>query len=98
MIPETRVCVGPRVIAVPAMLRAWLVIDEPTVIRVLRRLQKILNQINRIVQKIVVRFADVDVQLSFELRTDPGPITFEDVSEIVILAPVLRDRAIDLPA
>ncbi len=79
------------------MLGTRLVIHHPTVIRILRRLQKFLDQIHRVVQKIIVSFTNVDVQLAFELRTQLGPISLQDVAEIVILSPILSHRTIDLP-
>ena len=58
------------------MFGARFVINFAAVMRILRRLQKILDQIHRIVQKVVVSLANVDVQLAFELWPKLRPIAF----------------------
>ena len=68
------------------MLGPRLVIDFARVIRILRGLQKVFDEIHRVVQKEVVSFADVDVQLPFQLWTKLRPITFQDVAEVVSVA------------
>src|SRR5256885_10185809 len=83
-------------IAVPTMLRARLVIDFTTVSRILRGLQEIVHQVDRVVQEVVVSFSNVDMNLARELRPELGPITLQDVPEIVIPSPELGDGAIDL--
>lgn len=67
MITQTCDRVRTRVIAVPAMFRARFVVDFPAVRRVLRRLQKIIYQVNRVVEEVVVGLAAVDVNLAGEL-------------------------------
>src|ERR1700752_1720871 len=78
------------------MLSARFVIDLTAERRILRGLQKILSEIDSVVEKKVVSLADVDIDLAGELWSEPGPIALEDVGEIVILTPVLRHGTIDL--
>src|SRR6185369_3873754 len=64
--------------------------------RILRSFQKIVDEVDRVVEIIVVSLADVNVNLAGKLWPKLRPIAFEDVAEIVIVAPVLSDRMIDL--
>src|SRR5262249_10792873 len=88
VITQTRDRIRARVIAVPAMFRAWFVINFTAIIR---RLQEIFDEIDSVVQVVVISFADVNVNLAPEFWSKPGPIAFHDVTEIEILAPVLGD-------
>jgi hypothetical protein len=81
------------VIPIPAVLGPRFVINFASILRVLRGLQKVIHEIHRIVKKIVVSFADVDMKFAFELRTQLRPISFKDVPEIVILTPVVADNS-----
>src|SRR5262245_55512065 len=83
-------------IAVPAVLGAVAVIHLARVKRIGRALQKLLDQVDRVIQIVVIHVATVDVYLAFELRAERLPITLEDVSEVVIFAPVFGDRTIHL--
>src|SRR6266545_765884 len=88
--------IGQVMIAVPAMFGAVAVIDLAPVKRIGRALQKLLNQVDRVVQIVVVHVAAVDVYLAFEFRAERLPIALENVAEVVIFAPVFGDRAVYL--
>src|SRR5215813_14049253 len=86
--------IGQAMIAVPAMLSAVAVINLATVKRICRALQKLLDQVDRVVQIVVVHVAAVDVYLAFEFRSERLPIALEDVAEVEIFAPVFGDRTV----
>jgi hypothetical protein len=48
------------------MFGPWLIVNDPIIVRVLRALQEIFNEIDCIVQKVVVSFTNVDVQFALE--------------------------------
>src|SRR5262245_34949404 len=98
MVAQPRVGVGPGVVPVPAVLGAVAVVHEPAVERVLRGLQEVLHEVDRVVQVVVVHVPAVEVDLPLELPPEaPAPLAAQDVAEVVVLAPVLGDRAIDDP-
>ena len=96
MVTKSGGCIRSRVIAVPAMLRTRLVIHFAVVMRVLSRLEKFLNQIDSIVEEIIVCLANIDVEFTFQFRSQLGPVSFEDVAQVVVLFPISSDRMIDL--
>src|SRR5262245_22156835 len=96
VVPQPRKMIGKVMIAVPAVLGAVAVIHFAGVKRSGCALQKLLDQVDRVVQIVVIHIAAVDVNLAFELRTERLPITFEDVAEVIIFAPVFGDRTIYL--
>ena len=77
------------------MLGPVAVRDLAAVGRVLDLLEDVLHQVYGVVQIIVVHVADIDMDLALELLADLGPVALEDVAEVVVLAPVLGDRAVD---
>src|SRR5262247_543459 len=88
--------IGQVMVAVPAMFGAVAVIHLAPVKRSCRALQKLLDQVDRVVQIVVVHVAAVDVYLAFEFRARSLPIALENVAEVVIFAPVFGDRAVYL--
>ena len=55
-------------IAAPAVLGAGFVIDFATIVGVLRRLEKVIDRVHGVIQKVVVRLAEVEVDLAFDFR------------------------------
>ncbi len=94
MIAQARVGIRARVVAAPAMFGARLVINLAAVVGVLCGLQKIVDQVNRVVEKIVIGLADIDMNFSFEFWSQRCPVAFQDVTKIVVLAPVFGYRMI----
>ena len=90
VVVQAREIVGQRGVAVPAVLGAVAVFHFAFVGRV-AGLQKILQQVDGVVQKIVVGAADVDVELALQLRAQRRPVALEDVAQIVVLFPVGGD-------
>ena len=54
-------------VAVPAMFSPGLVVHLATVERVGCRFQKIFNEVDCVIEKIVVGFTAINVDLSFQL-------------------------------
>src|SRR5262245_13788128 len=96
IVSQPRKMIGQAMIAVPAMFGAITVIHLAPVKRICRALQKLLDQVDGVVQIVIVHVAAVDVYLAFELRAERFPIALENVAEIVIVAPVFGDRTIYL--
>ena len=84
-------------IAVPAVFGARFVIHFAGVVGILCAFKEIIHEINGVVEIIVVTLADVDVNFSLEFWPKLLPIAPEDVAKVVMLSPVVRHRAIDLP-
>ena len=70
MVAESGDCVGASVVAAPAVFGAGFVIDFAAIERVLCRLEKIVDQVHGVIQKVIVRLADVDVDLAFSFRSE----------------------------
>ena len=70
VVTQPRDCIRAGVVAVPAVFGAAFVVDFAAIERVLCCLEKIVNQVHCVIQKIVVSLADIDVDLAFEFRTD----------------------------
>src|SRR3990172_7624388 len=87
--------VGARVVSVPAVLRPVAVVDLAAVVGVLGALEELLDEVDGVVQVEVVHVAYVDVDLSFEPRTELRPVALEDIGEVVVLPPELGDVLVD---
>ena len=88
VVTQSRDRVRAGMIGVPAVLGAAFVVDFAAIERVLCRLEKVVDQVHSVIQKVVVRFADVDVDLAFQLRTNLCPVALHDVAEVVVFAPI----------
>src|SRR5262249_33386797 len=96
VVPQSRKVIGQVMIAIPAVLGAIAVIYLACIERIGCALQKLLDKIDCIVQIIVIHVAAIDVYLAFELRAERLPIAFEDMTEVIIFAPVFGHRTIYL--
>ena len=56
------------------MFGARLVVNFATIVRILGALQNIFHQVYRIIQKVVITFADVYMNFAFQLWSDLGPV------------------------
>jgi len=65
------------------------VVDFPTVIRIRSALQKLLHQVHGVVQVVVVHITAVDMDLTLEFGSEGFPVAFEDVAQVVVIAPIL---------
>ena len=83
-------------VAVPAVLRERAILDNTVIVRVSRSLEDCFNEVDGVVEIVVVHRAAVDVDLALELWSKGRPIALENVTEVVVLAPVLGDPVIDL--
>src|SRR5262249_34137129 len=70
-------------------------VNDRAIVRRFSLRKKAIQQMNRVVQKVVVSFADPDVKLPSQLWSERLPVLFEDQPEIVFL-PMLYDAVIDL--
>jgi hypothetical protein len=61
-----------------------------------RAFEKLLDQIDGVVQIVVVHIAAIESDLSLELWPKLRPVALEDVAEIVVFTPILRHGVIDL--
>ena len=50
-----------------------------------RLLEEVLHQIHGVIEVVIVHIADVDVDLAFEVLTDPGPVAFKDCNFAVLV-------------
>src|SRR5690606_8887307 len=83
-------------VADPAMPLAAPVLEARARGWVRERVEGGLHEVDRLVQVVVVHVADGDVQLAGQLRAQLSPVATQVVREIVVLAPVRGDLAIDL--
>src|SRR5260370_18112098 len=60
-----------------------------------RVLEEIVEQMHRVVEEVIVPFADVDVDLALELRRQRRPVLVQHHPQVVLL-PVLDNGAVDL--
>src|ERR1017187_7902485 len=58
-------------------------------------LQEVLHQINRVVQKIGVVRADVEVDLALQIWSERHPIPLQYSVQVVVFAPVLGCLVVD---
>ena len=65
-------------------------------LRVVRFLQKFIQQVNAHVQEITVGVANVNVDLVRDLRTERRPARLENVAEVVVFLPIRSDLLVDL--
>ena len=98
---QPRIRVRQRRVSIPAVLRAGSILNLTLignpVSRHPRRFQKILHQINRIIQKVSVVTAHIQMNLPPQLRPQRCPIPLQLRVEIVMLLPILSDLMVDLP-
>jgi hypothetical protein len=72
------------------MLCTRLIIHFAAVVWVLSALQEVLHQVDRVIQIVIVGFANVDVKFAFELWPKLFPVALKNVAEVVMLPPVFR--------
>src|SRR6476660_97148 len=70
-------------------------IDDLSFIRWIGPGKKIIQQMNSVVQKVLVRLANPDREFASKLRAERLPVLLAHHSQVVFL-PVLSERAIDL--
>ena len=68
---------------------------EPPYGRILRGLEKRIDVAHGVREVPLIRRADREMNLACEAWADRRPVALEDVSEIGMVAPVLRDAVID---
>src|SRR5579884_2053831 len=90
MVAQARDGVWPGVVSVPAMLRTVTIIHLAAVMRIFRVLQNVFHQIDGVVEEKIVPGSTIDMNFAFQFFADLGPISFQDMSEIIVLAPILR--------
>src|SRR5437867_13446331 len=69
-------------------------VHDPSVRGRVGFLEKVIEQVDGIIQVIVVRFANGDVDLTSKLWTDGLPILLEQHPQVVFF-PVIDDRLVD---
>src|ERR1043166_6166296 len=89
MVPEPRRRVRPGVVPVPAVLRPGPVIHL-RLRRRIRRLEELLHQVHCIVQVVVVRLSNTQVELPADLGAQRLPLPPQDPREVEVLLPVVR--------
>src|SRR6266436_5588064 len=70
-------------------------VDDPSLIRRIGLRKKRVEQMHRVVQEIIIRFADPNRELASKLRSKRLPVLLEHYSQI-ILFPMLGQFVIDL--
>src|ERR1700704_1911085 len=96
MITKTRDRVGPSVVAIPAMFGARFVVNFAAVVRILGALEKVIDEVDGIVEIVVVGLAHVDVKFAFEFRSQLFRVPPEDVTKVEMLPTVLGNGTINL--
>src|SRR5260370_21309451 len=100
VVVQPRERIRQRRIAIPAMFRAVAVLHLALVRHTARRrprgLQKILHQVNGIVQEVSIRAAYIDVQLALQLRPQRSPVALQLGVQVVVGLPVLGHFVVDL--
>jgi hypothetical protein len=88
--------IGARSRTLPTV-RLLIAVDEVAlVVRILCRLHPRFHLARRAIEEEAVHVADVDVDLVHQLRAQRRPVLLQVVQQVVVLAPVVGDRVIDL--
>ncbi len=94
VVVQPRQRIRQRRIAIPAVLRPrpvlHLAVIRHTMSRSTRGLQKILHQVNRVIQKVRVIATHIEMNLALQLRPKSLPVPLQLRIQIVVLLPVLR--------
>jgi hypothetical protein len=96
---QAREGVGQFRVAVPAVLGAIAVLDfsfiGDAVTGRAGLVEKVLQQVDRVVEEVGVGGADIDVQFALQVGPQLVPIALQDGVQVVVIVPVGCDMVID---
>src|SRR5262249_12000295 len=81
--------------AAPAVPVARAVVELRIGLGVFEAAEPLFHETHGAIEKEAVHGADVDAELAGELGAQARPVAREDVAEVVVIAPVRRDLAVD---